>query len=90
MKSVEEVDDSDKCIICMDRVVNVKFKGCSHSMTCREGNEAQLGKDHEETKKCRMNLAMCFAAAGEKLKLRKIIDKYPHIMIDHPAFKDDL
>ncbi|GMH66191.1 hypothetical protein TrST_g11458 [Triparma strigata] len=33
---VEEVDDSDKCIICMDRVVNVKFKGCNHSMTCRE------------------------------------------------------
>ena len=36
MQSVEEVDDSDKCIICMDRVVNVKFKACSHSMTCRE------------------------------------------------------
>eukprot|EP00519_Triparma_laevis_P002210 CAMPEP_0182498212 /NCGR_PEP_ID=MMETSP1321-20130603/6484_1 /TAXON_ID=91990 /ORGANISM="Bolidomonas sp., Strain RCC1657" /LENGTH=100 /DNA_ID=CAMNT_0024702243 /DNA_START=195 /DNA_END=494 /DNA_ORIENTATION=+ len=36
VKSVEEVDDSDKCIICMDRVVNVKFKGCNHSMTCRE------------------------------------------------------
>ncbi|GMH78355.1 hypothetical protein TrST_g3548 [Triparma strigata] len=34
-KSVEVVDDSDKCIICMDRVVNVKFKACSHSMTCR-------------------------------------------------------
>ncbi|GMH97097.1 hypothetical protein TrST_g4168 [Triparma strigata] len=36
VKNVEEEDDSDKCIICMDRVVNVKFKGCSHSMTCRE------------------------------------------------------
>ncbi|GMH78502.1 hypothetical protein TrST_g6495, partial [Triparma strigata] len=36
VKNVEEVDDSDKCIICMDRVVNVKFKACSHSMTCRE------------------------------------------------------
>ena len=35
VKNVEEVDDSDKCIICMDRVVNVKFKGCNHSMTCR-------------------------------------------------------
>ncbi|GMH51411.1 hypothetical protein TrST_g4607 [Triparma strigata] len=36
VKNVEEVDDSDKCIICMDRVVKVKFKACSHSMTCRE------------------------------------------------------
>ncbi|GMH85933.1 hypothetical protein TrVE_jg2668 [Triparma verrucosa] len=36
VQNVEEVDDSDKCIICMDRVVNVKFKACSHSMTCRE------------------------------------------------------
>ena len=36
VKSVEEVDDSDKCIICMDRVVNVKIKACSHSMTCKE------------------------------------------------------
>ena len=36
VKSVKEVDDSDKCINCMDRVVNVKSKGCNHSMTCRE------------------------------------------------------
>ncbi|GMH97158.1 hypothetical protein TrVE_jg7838 [Triparma verrucosa] len=32
---VDEVDEKDKCIICMDRVVNVKFKACGHSMTCR-------------------------------------------------------
>ncbi|GMI15574.1 hypothetical protein TrVE_jg2464 [Triparma verrucosa] len=36
ISALEEVDDSEKCIICMDRVVNVKFKGYSHSMTCRE------------------------------------------------------
>ena len=35
LKSVEEVDDSDKCIICMDRVVNVKLKPCQHSVYCK-------------------------------------------------------
>ena len=52
-----------------------------------EGNEAQLGKDHERTKRCAMNLAGCFAKAGEKLKLRKIVEEYPHIMINQPAIK---
>ena len=52
-----------------------------------EGYEAQLGKDHENTKMCAMNLAACFVGAGEKLKLRKIIDEYPHIMIEEPRFK---
>ena len=55
-----------------------------------KGYEAQLGKDHERTKKIAHNLAACFASAGEKLKLRKIIEKYPHIMIEQPAFKNYL
>ena len=55
-----------------------------------EGHEAQLGKDHEDTKMSAANLAKCFASAGEKLKLRKIIDKFPHILIDWPAFKNYL
>ncbi|GMI11016.1 hypothetical protein TrVE_jg3300 [Triparma verrucosa] len=44
-----------------------------------EGNEAQLGKDHVHTKGCARNLAVNFAKAGEDLKLRKIIDDYPHL-----------
>ena len=32
-------------------------------------------------------LEMVVYMVGEKLELRKIIDKYPHIMIDQPAFK---
>ena len=55
-----------------------------------EGKEAQLGKDHEDTKQCAMNLAICLADAGEKLKLRKILDEYPHILIEDPTFKNDL
>mmetsp|Transcript_5431 Transcript_5431/g.9829 ORF Transcript_5431/g.9829 Transcript_5431/m.9829 type:complete len:94 (+) Transcript_5431:2-283(+) len=55
-----------------------------------EGYEAQLGKDHKDTKECARNLAIYFADAGEKLKLRKIIDKYPHIIIEQPAFEDYL
>ena len=52
-----------------------------------EGYEAQLGKDHRSTKTCAGNLATCLAQAGEKLKLRKIIDEYPHIIVEQPAFK---
>ena len=52
-----------------------------------EGNEAQLGKDHEVTKQCSMNLAVCLAEAGEKLKLSKIIDEFPHILIEVPDIK---
>ena len=55
-----------------------------------EGKEAQLGKDHIDTKRCAMNLALCLADAGEKLKLRKIIDKYPHILIEDPLIQNDL
>lgn len=54
------------------------------------GYKAQLGKDHESTKRCAMNFAKCLADTGEKLKLRKIIDKYPHIMIEEPEFKNVL
>ena len=53
-----------------------------------DGYEAQLGKEHESTKNSAMNLAICFAKAGEKLKLKNIIEKYPHIIVDQPAFKN--
>ncbi|GMH96571.1 hypothetical protein TrVE_jg8139 [Triparma verrucosa] len=39
---VDEIDDNDKCIICMERVVNVKFKSCNHSMTCRECTDENM------------------------------------------------
>ena len=52
-----------------------------------EGCEAQLGKNHKVTMDIAINLAVCFANAGEKLKLRKIIDKYPHILIYEPRMK---
>ena len=55
-----------------------------------EGYEAQFGKDHEDTKRCAMNLAKNFVLAGEILKLRKIIDKFPNILIDQPKFKEFL
>jgi tetratricopeptide (TPR) repeat protein len=41
-----------------------------------EGNEAQLGKDHENTKDCANNLALCLHEAGEKVKVRKVLDEY--------------
>jgi tetratricopeptide (TPR) repeat protein len=44
-----------------------------------EGNEAQLGKDHENTKHCAKNLAICLHTAGEEVKLRKVLEEYPHI-----------
>jgi tetratricopeptide (TPR) repeat protein len=44
-----------------------------------EGNEAQLGKDHEDTKRCAKNLAICLHAAGEKEKLRKVLEEYPDL-----------
>jgi tetratricopeptide (TPR) repeat protein len=45
-----------------------------------EGNKAQLGKDHEGSKKCARNLAICLHAAEEKVKLRKILDEFPHLI----------
>ena len=54
------------------------------------GYKEQLGNDHVNTKKCAMNLAIGLAEAGEKLKLRKIIDEYPHILIEDPSFKNNL
>ena len=45
-----------------------------------EGYEAQLGKDHKSTKNCANNLAICLHAAGEKVKLRKVLEKYPHLI----------
>ena len=44
-----------------------------------EGYEAQLGKDHEESKRCAKNLAACLAKAGERKRLRKVLEEYPHI-----------
>ena len=51
-----------------------------------EGYEAQLGKDHEDTKNCAKNLASCLAHAGEKEKLRKVLNEYPHIIKEYPVF----
>ena len=48
VQNVEEVDDSDKCIICMDRVVNVKFKACSHSMTAGQSVVGTSDNKREE------------------------------------------
>ena len=45
-----------------------------------DGYEAQLGKDHEDTKKCAWNLAICLEKAGEKPKLRKILDEFSHLL----------
>ena len=45
-----------------------------------EGYEAQLGKDHKSTKNCANNLAICLHAAREKVKLRKVLEKYPHLI----------
>ena len=45
-----------------------------------EGYEAQLGKDHEYTKDGAHNLALCLEQAGEKEKLRKVLDNYPHLI----------
>ena len=44
-----------------------------------EGYEAQLGKDHEHTKQCAKNLAACLAKDGERKRLRKVLEEYPHI-----------
>ena len=50
-----------------------------------EGYEAQLGKDHEHTKDCAENLARCLEQAGEKERLRKVLDKYPHLKTLDPG-----
>ncbi|GMH69444.1 hypothetical protein TL16_g05160 [Triparma laevis f. inornata] len=51
-----------------------------------EGKEAQLGKEHESTKKSATNLAICCARAGEKEKLREILDDCPQLIIEQPQF----
>ena len=45
-----------------------------------EGYEAQLGKDNENTKNCAKNLAGCLAKAGERKRLRKVLEEYPHLI----------
>jgi len=45
-----------------------------------EGYEAQLGKDHDHTKICAKNLAIRLHAAGEEVKLRKVLEEYPHMI----------
>jgi len=62
--------------------VGLKYYGKAEELYQRalEGFEAQLGKDHAQAKKCAKNLAVCLFEAGETLKMRKIIDEYPHII----------
>ena len=55
-----------------------------------EGYEAQLGKDHEDTKMCANNLAACFHAAGETEKLRKVLEEYPHLATEKGRSIDEL
>ena len=55
-----------------------------------EGKAAQLGKEHHSTKYCAKNLAMCFARAREKEKLRKIVEEYPHIIEELPAIMNNI
>ena len=55
-----------------------------------EGYEAQLGKDHEYTKDGAHNLALCLEQAGEKEKLRKVLEEYPHIATEKGRSIDEL
>ena len=43
---------------------------------------AQLGKYSKSTKDCAMDIAVCFALAGKKKKLRKIIEEHPYILAE--------
>ena len=76
-------------------IVYTNFKDCGkaeelYQRGALEGYEAQLGRDNETTKNCAMNSAGCFAIAGKNLKLRKILDDYPHILMKQPAFNEYL
>jgi tetratricopeptide (TPR) repeat protein len=55
-----------------------------------EGYEAQLGKDNENTKNCAKNLAGCLAKAGERKRLRKVLEEYPHIAAEMGLSIDEL
>ncbi|GMH55480.1 hypothetical protein TrLO_g4760 [Triparma laevis f. longispina] len=48
----EEEDDEDKCIICLDNIVNAKLRPCGHSATCRECTD-ELMKRAEPCPLCR-------------------------------------
>ena len=68
-----------------------------------ESFEAQLGKEDPRTKRCARDITVCLClTTGEnretsfslpkfkRLKLRKILDDYPHLIIEKPAFKNYL
>lgn len=55
-----------------------------------KGFEAQFGKEDQRTKTCARNIAGFFAKGGDKQKLRKILDDYPHLLIDQPALNNYL
>ncbi|GMH74532.1 hypothetical protein TL16_g06491 [Triparma laevis f. inornata] len=48
----EEVDDGDKCIVCVDSIVNAKLRPCGHSATGRECTD-ELMKRGEPCPLCR-------------------------------------
>ncbi|GMH53652.1 hypothetical protein TrLO_g14319 [Triparma laevis f. longispina] len=52
----EEEDDEDKCIICLDNVVDAKLRPCGHSATCRECTEELRGRN-EPCPLCRKKIA---------------------------------
>ena len=46
-----------------------------------DGYEKSLGKQHEHTKACAMNMAILyFQGAPSKEKLRKVVTDYPHLL----------
>ncbi|GMH60419.1 hypothetical protein TL16_g03045 [Triparma laevis f. inornata] len=52
----EEDDDEDKCIICLDSVVNAKLRPCGHSAICRECTD-ELMKRAEPCPLCRKRIS---------------------------------
>ena len=48
-----------------------------------DGYEKSLGKQHERTKRCALNLAILLAGTlQDKEKTRELIKEYPHILQD--------
>ena len=46
-----------------------------------DGWERSLGKEHEDTKRCAMNLAILyFQGAPSKEKLRELVADYPYLL----------
>ena len=68
---------------------NLKEHGKAKELYQRalEGFGAQLGKDHVDTNACAFNLGSCYANSGHIQKLRVVLEQWPHILVEFPAFK---